>query len=418
MIKIPKLPEIFTGTLVNGMKYIFIPTKGNGLIHASLSGYAGAILENEPATYGVAHCLEHVVLEGTKSFPTEKSISDMFDKNGCRRNGLTGMGKKEYWITTGIEKKQEAIQYISECLFAPILDPVIIEREKRIIANELKRSLSNLDTTKGRNNYKASFDMERLGVHIIGTIDSVSNLSRSDLEKFHSKFYTPSNFIFAIVADMEHDEVLEFLNKDLGQLQGGDAPEKVWVPQKGNNKVIFNEFGMENSSIDISWPIDKEYLFENSQELAVSSAILGKGNSSRLNRKLREELGLVYNVFSSVSSVSTFSSWLEISTQTNIENTEIVIEECLSVVQEYQRLIPTFEEFEQCMNNWLFNMKLEFVNELKVMNAVRTSMMYDKKFISAENELTKLFSLTIDDVKDVIKPILETPPLIVVHIPK
>ena len=54
MITLPRLPEIHMGKLSNGMKYVFVPDKGSGLIYAKMLGYAGSILENDPRVYGIA----------------------------------------------------------------------------------------------------------------------------------------------------------------------------------------------------------------------------------------------------------------------------------------------------------------------------------------------------------------------------
>jgi predicted Zn-dependent peptidase len=419
MITLPKLPEVHIGKLSNGMRYVFVPDKGNGLIYAKMLGYAGSILENDPRVYGIAHCLEHVACKGTKSFPDKEVLTNEFDVIGAYRNASTGFTQKNYWIKTSNTKKREAIRYVSECVLFPVLDQSVIDAEKNIVQSELRDYLSKAIEREQINFRKAAYNDPRTEVHIIGLNDSIENITRQDLVNFHKQFYSLSNFVIGVTGDISHEEVISVLEDEIGNVPCDNPPtEKIWMRSTGTGRTVVTDSSIKNSSIDIHWGIEKQDFLENYPKLKVATFLLGSMRRSRLHRTLREKMAMVYGVHMSTSGYSSFSSDMSISTSTEKKNVDLVIEATLGCVKNFLKEGPTDIELEQVFNQLLFGIKNFILNKESVLSNVMSEVLYNSNFILLEDEFRKGLSVKKDEMMETFSSVAINDPFIFITNPE
>jgi predicted Zn-dependent peptidase len=75
-------------------------------------------------------------------------------------------------------------------------------------------------------------------------MSELSQISATEADAFHKKYYVPSNIVIAVVGDVKADEAMPMLEKYFGQIQAGPKPEAmstVEPPQIGEKSVILKE---------------------------------------------------------------------------------------------------------------------------------------------------------------------------------
>jgi zinc protease len=150
-----------------------------------------------------------------------------------------------------------------------------------------------------------------------GTLASVAAIRRSDLVQFHRKHWRAGRALFAVCGEVEPEEVLRHVRRRLGAWAQGPAlgPRPFAPPAPGVRCAAFpaerqqvhlylGHLGIRRS--------DPDY-----PALVVLDHVLGSGPgfTSRVTRRLRDELGLAYSVHASIASSAgvlpgTFSAYI------------------------------------------------------------------------------------------------------------
>lgn len=253
---------------------------------------------------GVAHFNEHMFFKGTGGLGS-KEINRRLDWLGSS-NAATGVDQTTAHISTLPGKAAEAFHLLCNLVGRPTLDPAELDTERGVILEEEKM--------RGRDPGTAFFEWclgelvkdRRVHHKIVGTPESIGRISVEDLKAYRDRWFTTKNIAWLIVGaipDGLRQEVAISL-KDLrgaisadgesGELEGSTAMDLgTWdAPWRGSFE---HQAGETSVAVWMPWYtlVDKvkmSYL----PNQAVS--VIGGGLSSLLWQRVREELGLAYQV--------------------------------------------------------------------------------------------------------------------------
>ena len=133
----------------------------------------------------------------------------------------------------------------------------------------------------------------------LGTAETVASITREDLVKFHSRYYRPENSYLAIVGDIDPAKAAELIEKVFGGWQRAGEPTRPEIPQvpvpEGPQTVAVPVPSKTQTDIVVGFPgisrRDPQYY-----QADLMNYVLGQSFMSRLNMRIREELGLAYDV--------------------------------------------------------------------------------------------------------------------------
>lgn len=153
----------------------------------------------------------------------------------------------------------------------------------------------------------AVFGSHPVGRPVIGSAQSVSAMSRSQLHSFHVRRYTPDRMVVAVAGNVEHDEVVSMAREYFGaHLIPGRTPV---APRKGTGRVtgvpsleVVNR-DAEQTHMSLGVRVPGRH-WKDRWALSVLNTALGGGLSSRLFQEIRETRGLAYSVYSTVDTFS------------------------------------------------------------------------------------------------------------------
>ncbi len=253
---------------------------------------SGARCEDD-TNQGVSHFLEHMLFKGTES-RTAKQIADEFDSVGGQLNAFTEKEYTCYFARVLKEHLPMAVGVLSDMFLNSKLDPSEIELEKGVVLEEIKRHEDSPDDLIHDMFAQLVWSGHPLGRPVLGTSETVGNLTREDLVSFIRSRYAPDTVVVAAAGNLVHEEFVEQVAGLYGGLTGSKLDLSRTAPlfsaetvmtHKDTEQVHFCIGTRGYSHLD-----DAKY------PLALIDTILGGGMSSRLFQEIRETRGLAYSI--------------------------------------------------------------------------------------------------------------------------
>ena len=143
-----------------------------------------------------------------------------------------------------------------------------------------------------------------IGRPILGTVDSITNMSRRSVNDYYKRKYLPENLVVAVAGNVSHERVVKRIVELLGDFLSGSAKPAALRPTsrvkahgRGDIGLIYRK--SEQANVLLGFPsIDRND--ERRFALSVLTSALGGGMSSRLFQEVREKRGLAYSVYASL----------------------------------------------------------------------------------------------------------------------
>ena len=285
----------FTHTLTNGLRIVCVEMPH--LHAAELAVYLKVGGRNDPpGKEGISHFLEHTLFRGTDEFASSMEIENAFEAIGGAPNAATDAESTCYYSRIHPDHVRKGLEILASMLLRPLLEGIDIE--KRIIAEEAREDLNergeeiNPDTIASR----LLWPRHPLGMPTIGTLESIANIDRKDLETHLSRYYIPAGAVVVVAGPVRSHEVFAAA-RDLFYNWHGDALPSVVPPTKRHVAPRFCFVRDSDSQMNLQLAFlgirrgDPRFMAQR-----LLRRLLAGGGSSRLHLRLREELGIVYSV--------------------------------------------------------------------------------------------------------------------------
>ncbi|HEX8377217.1 MAG TPA: pitrilysin family protein, partial [Pedobacter sp.] len=216
---LPLDTAIKTGKLANGFTYyIRRNTEPKNRAQLYLAVKVGSILENDDQR-GLAHFMEHMSFNGTKSFPKNELVNYL-QKSGIRfgadLNAYTSFDETVYQLpipTDDPELFKNGMQIMRDWAQDASLDSVEIEKERGVVLEE--KRLGKGAGERMQNKYLPMiFNNSRYSSRLpIGTEEVLSGFKHETLRQFYKDWYRPDLQALIVVGDINVAQV-EAMIKD------------------------------------------------------------------------------------------------------------------------------------------------------------------------------------------------------------
>jgi len=283
-------------TLANGVRVL---TERNSESRAVVVGFwiqTGTRFETKEQE-GISHLLEHMVFKGTEKYSAFE-IAQSLEARGGDINAFTGREHTCFHTTSLKEDLDLSIEVLSQLFaFAKFKEEDFI-KEKRVILQEILMASDDLEEYVFDLFFERAFPKHPLGYQILGSVDSIKALSLKDVQRYYDQHFVPENLIISVVGSVDHDRVVESVERHLSGKKWGT--HQVLAPPPAPKIKAFQDFfqkDCEQYHILVSFPACR-YTDPDRFNGFVLNTALGGGMTSRLYQKIREEKGLVYSVFS------------------------------------------------------------------------------------------------------------------------
>jgi len=270
---------------------------------ASVGVWVGVGSRDEGASVaGAAHFLEHLLF---KSTPTRSAvqIAQAVDAVGGELNAFTAKEHTCYYAHVLDTDLELAVDLVADVVLRGRCDPDDVELERDVVLEEIAMRDDDPEDALADVFLSALFGEHPVGRPVIGSVDSVSAMTRTQLHSFHVRRYTPERMVVAVAGNVQHDEVVPLVRHYFGpRLVRGRTPVP---PRKGTGRVtgrpdltlINRDAEQTHVSLGVRAPGRH---WGRRWALSVLNTALGGGLSSRLFQQVRENRGLAYTVYSTV----------------------------------------------------------------------------------------------------------------------
>ena len=247
---------------------------------------------------GIAHFVEHMLFKGTAT-RTAEDIAQAIDSIGGQLDAFTAKEYASYYIKVLDEHLPLALDILSDIVLHPALDAGDIEREKKVILEEIKMVEDTPDDLVHELFTQSFWEGHALGRPILGTRETVESLTREALRDYFSGVYVPEHFVVSAVGNLEHGRVRELVERSFGGMRRLGSPAVDGAPAVAPKFMVRNK-ELEQSHICLG----TSSYSQSHQDRYVSyvlNTLLGGSMSSRLFQNVREKRGLAYAVFSGLA---------------------------------------------------------------------------------------------------------------------
>ena len=247
---------------------------------------------------GIAHFVEHMLFKGTSSRSAE-DIAQQIDSIGGQLDAFTAKEYASYYIKVLDEHLPLAIDVLSDIVRNPAFSPDDIEREKKVVLEEIKMVEDTPDDLVHELFTQGFWENHPLGRPILGTPETVESFNAPLLRDYFGGVYNAKNLIVSAVGNVEHSRVRELVQEKFGSLTPAGEPAVEDSPQVAR-KILIRNKELEQSHVCLGVG---SYAQNHDDRYAsyVLNTLLGGSMSSRLFQNVREKRGLAYAVFSGLS---------------------------------------------------------------------------------------------------------------------
>ncbi|MEG0249960.1 MAG: pitrilysin family protein [Peptostreptococcus sp.] len=209
--------ELYFDKMDNGLEVFYIPKEGFVNKYAVLGVDFGSndlefipIGESERirVSEGIAHFLEHKMFEQ----PDGSNAFDEFSRLGASANAFTGFAMTAY-LFSATENFYPSLKHLIEYVETPYYTEENVEKEKGIIAQEIKMYQDDPDWNVYFNCLKAMYSKHHTNIDIAGSVESIYKITPEELYKCYNTFYNPANMKLFIVGDLDPDKLIETIKE-------------------------------------------------------------------------------------------------------------------------------------------------------------------------------------------------------------
>lgn len=318
--------------LSNGLTVLHSEKSNLPVVMVTMIVKAGTIVEPKEKA-GLANLVAELLDEGTKNKKSSE-ISEEIEFIGASLG--SSAGGDYITITLSVLKKdvEKGFELFSDIILNPVFPKEELDRKRDRIKGSLRQKEEDPSFLAGRAFNKEIFGDHPYGRLVEGTPETISTITRDDLIKFHSAYFIPNNAILSVVGDLTPSELNSLIKKYFGSWKAADLPEKRInpMPTKKIKKVVKIDKDITQATIIIG---NLGISRDNPDYYAVSvmNYILGGGGfSSRLMQKIRDDMGLAYDVHSFFIA-SKEKGAFQAGVQTKNESAGTVIKEILKQIE-------------------------------------------------------------------------------------
>ena len=344
---------------------------------------------------GVTHFLEHMLFKGTKN-RTAFEIAQSMESVGGYLNAFTSTEYTCYYARCLDTELCTALDVLSDMVMHPIFPKEEIEKEKKVVIEEMKMYRDSPDDFLFEEFTSHLFKDHPLGRPILGYEETVSAFTDGDLFQYMRDRYAPENLIIAVAGNVDHDTVLRYcqsllttedrklvepLDQELSPL---DTKPLSLTKSIEQTHYIWGRRGLHFDD-------DQKYV------LLLTNTLLGGGMSSRLHQNIREKYGYCYSVQTFNQSFLETGIWgVYVGTDKDyVEHVHELVVEQLNLLASHELAYKELSEAKAQLKGKLL---LSQENTSNRMMRLAKSEIYYKRHVDLDELVEHIDSVSVEDI--------------------
>ncbi|MCD8566511.1 MAG: insulinase family protein [Alphaproteobacteria bacterium] len=330
--------------LDNGLKVISIEKPG--LVTTGIWVNVGSGHETDHLS-GATHMIEHMMFKGTPNYPSGTIDKIVEQELGGKLNANTSQTRTAYFFYNLLpEHLDQATSMLGEMVFdANIADAeyaggttidtsgqtVTIEGERNVVLEEIKMYDGQVGSRHNDLQSALNYPNQPMGRPILGTSNSLNNISAAELRAYRDQYYVPNNAIFVVAGPIKHDDVVAAVQARLGHKKASPVPAAA-IPafHSGVSHAEMETAQVATMGISLDGVGCRD---QHAIAYDLLSDILSTGHSSRLHREVVLNQKLTTNI-GSYAYMQNESGTFSFHTQAEPQNIRDIIKATYEVLAE------------------------------------------------------------------------------------
>ena len=350
---------------------------------------------------GICHFIEHAVFKGTER-RTALDIAIESDRLGGHLDAFTTHEVTGFTMKVADTGLAQAFDLLADMLAHPRFDREDLEREQKVILEEMKMVEDTPDEFLGELFNAAYFPDQPLGRPIEGTVLTVSSFDREKTAGFHACEFKPQNLVIAAAGNIEHAQLVEMAAKAFSEAAApghvsANGSDKASKPQASAPILIERKKELEQAHLIIAAPWPSATSDERFAASLLAN-VMGGGTSSRLWQSVREQRGLAYSVGAGASAftdIGVFTIYAGTSPKQLDEVVDLSLLEMRRVVREQ----VAEEELKLVKDQTVSSILLGLESSSVRAGALARQEIVHGRRISPDEVIRRLEAVTVEDLQ-------------------
>ncbi|HVJ28134.1 MAG TPA: pitrilysin family protein [Vicinamibacterales bacterium] len=288
-----KFPPYQIRTLSNGLQVIAVSHHEQPAVSVRLIVRAGSAQdpENRP---GLATLAATLLDQGTAT-KTAEQVAQSIDSIGGAMGVGASLDLSSVFAAVMKDSLNVGLDIVADVVRNPAFSPEEIERQRQQMVSAMKVSYEDPDFIAGTVFDRLVYGLHPYGKPDGGTPESLSAITRADLQAFHKRWFVPNNAILAIVGDVTAEEAFAGAERAFGNWARAEVPagRSAEVPPPTRRVIVIDRPGAVQTEIRVGH-IGLPRKHPDFLALDLALKILGGEGGNRLYRVLRSDRGLTY----------------------------------------------------------------------------------------------------------------------------
>lgn len=257
--------------------------------------------DESPAVAGASHFLEHLLFKGTQR-RTALEISSSIESVGGEMNAFTSKEYTCFYARVIDTDLPLAIDVICDLITSSLVSALDVDAERKVVLEEI--AMRDDDPSDLIHDLYAQtyFGDTQLGRPILGTTESISQMSRTSVFNYYKKRYLPQDLVVAVAGNIKYKRVVEMVEGALstdGFLDVTGAPViRANTPVKKSAQKSVGLIARTTEQAHMFYGMEGVARHDDRRfAMGILASALGGGMSSRLFQEIREKRGLAYSVY-------------------------------------------------------------------------------------------------------------------------
>lgn len=287
-------PSPFLRTeLENGVPVLVRKNPAQPIVAVDLWLAVGTI--DEPDEHvGISHFLEHMFFKGTERFPLG-ALDRVVKEVGGYTNAGTSLEFTHYYVVAPSAHFETVLDLLVDHLLNPALPGPELDRERTVVKEEIRRRHDSPQGRLFRLLSRAVFGANPYGREVLGSPESLDRITVDAMRDYWSRFYGADRLALVVSGDVDEQRVGRIAGERLGGL--GGTPTRQTPGKPAPNPASVSD-SMEVKQGYLAWgqATPGRSTLTQLAALEVATSIIGDGVTSRLYRRLVDELRLATSV--------------------------------------------------------------------------------------------------------------------------
>ena len=346
---------------------------------------------------GIFHFIEHMIFKGTTNRSARQIAKDL-DTIGGFSNAFTSKEQTCFHARVLDKHLQFLTELFSDIFINSLFAEKDLELEKAVVLQEISMTEDTPDEYVHVLSDQTFWQGDPLGRPILGTKETVSNITRKEILDYVSRFYSPTRVVIAAVGNVDHTLVVDYFKSFLEPLSDR------------NNSLLTRPVPLVTPTVS-SYPkeLEQVHLCVGAQASSLSeerrfaeaifNTILGGNMSSRLFQEIREKRGLAYSVYSYINAyIDTGLLRIYLATDKNEINT--VLELIKLLIADIKNGNLSKDDIASAKEYLIGGILLSSENMSNLMLRLARNEFIFERYIHYEELIRELEKVTLDEVID------------------